>query len=264
MVIHGEGNEQPKEVPRALTDRAISVRRLSRNMELSGSGFGGLVRHPRPLEPHRYRRRTGIHPSAENLWGALPGPFAQTDTPSSTAPKTITVLTPELKARILQTMRLNRQAFQESAVLQRYGETRPPQNHPGVPGVRSTADEQREPAAQYPATKARMTKRTIRRPGSQIVSRRLGGLAGKRLDPLPQHVLLRMPGFLARHPRLLSFQLRLNSVSSKRSAIDDQGYMPDGTKVKLEKGWKFLGPDPDRVPNVGAAFSYCTTDGRPH
>ena len=40
--------------------------------------------------------------------------------------------------------------------------------------------------------------------------------------------------------------------------------MPDGKKARLQKGWNFLGPDPKTVPDVGKAFAYCATDGRPH
>ena len=73
------------------------------------------------------------------------------------APTPITVLSPELKAKILQAMRLNRQAFQASEVLQRYGETRhrritrrssrgSPANEHGragfpIPGVQGAHDE---------------------------------------------------------------------------------------------------------------------------
>ena len=36
------------------------------------------------------------------------------------------------------------------------------------------------------------------------------------------------------------------------------------TRVELLKGWNFIAPDPASVPDAGAAFKYCATDGRPH
>ena len=60
-----------------------------------------------------------------------------------------------------------------------------------------------------------------------------------------------------------TFQLRLPSVSRTRSAWDD-GYLVDGTKLPIQKGWNFLGPDPAKVPDVATAFNYCVVDGRPH
>ena len=173
-------------------------------------------------------------------------------------------MTPELKAKILQAMRLNRQAFQESAVLKRYGETRPPKTHPALLACDLPRTSSGKPAAQYPATKARTTQRPY--PETALVDclSTKGGLAGKRAKPLAQHYYCGLPGFSPDIRGCFTFQLRLDSVSPTRSAVDDAGYMPDGRMLKLEKGWNFLGPDPKTVPDVKAAFGYCTTDGRPH
>jgi hypothetical protein len=184
--------------------------------------------------------------------------------PKPPAPTPVKVLTPELKASILAAMRLNRQAFQETAVLARYGEKRPPATHPAFVACDLPRTSAGEPASQYPAVKARTTKRVY--PEARIVDclDTRGGLDGTRAKPLAQHYYCGLPGFSPDIRGCFTFQLRLSSVSTERSAIDDDGYLPDGTKLKLRKAWNFLGPDPTKVPDPAAAFAFCATDGRPH
>jgi hypothetical protein len=88
-------------------------------------------------------------------------------------------------------------------------------------------------------------------------------LSGTRASPLVQHYYCGLPGLSPDIRGCFTFQLRLPGVSNTRSAWED-GYLPDGTTLPLEKGWDFLGPDPKTVPDVGKAFGYCATDGRPH
>jgi hypothetical protein len=183
--------------------------------------------------------------------------------PQPAAPTPITVLTPQLKASILAAMRLNRQAFQETAVLERYGETRPPTTHPAFVACDLPRTSTGEPASQYPAAKARTTKRVYLEARLVDCLGTKGGLSGKRAEPLAQHYYCGLPGFSPDIRGCFTFQLRLSSVSPSRSAVDDDGYLPNGTKVKLEKTWNFLGPDPNKVPDPAAAFAFCATDGRP-
>ncbi len=49
---------------------------------------------------------------------------------ASAPPAQTTGLTPEMKARVLDAMRLNRRAFQAPAILARYEEERLPKDHP--------------------------------------------------------------------------------------------------------------------------------------
>ncbi len=183
---------------------------------------------------------------------------------SPTAATPITTLTPELRTRILEAMRLNRRAFHDAAVLKRYGEARPAQDHPafvtcGLPRTTGGA-----PAAQYPAASARAAERPYREAAFVDCLGTTGGLAGTRAKPLAQHYYCGLPGFSPDIRGCFTFQLRLDSVSAKRSAIDTEGYLPGGTKRSLEKRWNFLGSDPKKVPDVAKAFEYCATDGRPH
>ena len=89
-----------------------------------------------------------------------------------------------------------------------------------------------------------------------------GGLSGTRASPLAQHYYCSLPGLSPDIRGCFTFQLRLPSVSRTRSAWED-GFLVDGTKVPVEKGWKFLGPDPAKVPDIPTAFNYCVVDGRP-
>ena len=90
-----------------------------------------------------------------------------------------------------------------------------------------------------------------------------GGLAGTRASPLAQHYCCSLPGLSPDIRGCFTFQLRLPRVSRTRRAWDE-GYLVDGTKLPIQKGWNFLGPDPAKVPDVATAFNYCVVDGRPH
>jgi hypothetical protein len=176
----------------------------------------------------------------------------------------VTVLTPDLRARILAAMRLNRQTFQEDKVLKRYGETRPPITQPALLACDLPRTASGAPASQYPAPKARSKARPYTEAKVADCLGTTGGLSGTRAAPLTQHYYCSLPGLSPDIRSCFTFQLRLPSVSPKRSVWDEAGYLPDGTKLRLEKGWNFLGPDPDVVPDAAAAFGYCATDGRPH
>jgi len=190
---------------------------------------------------------------------APPGP-----TSSRAAPAPVKKLTPKLKAEILAAMRLNRQAFQENAVLKRYGDERPPADHPALVKCELPRTSTGAPASQYPAKKAQTTERAYRESDLVDCLATKGGLTGTRAEPLAQHYYCGLPGFSPDIRGCFTFQLRLKSVSPTRSAVDDNGYMPDGRTRKLEKGWDFIGDDPDTLPDVAKAFAYCATDGRPH
>jgi hypothetical protein len=183
---------------------------------------------------------------------------------ASAPPHQTTALTPELKARILEAMRLNRRAFQAPDILARYGEERPPTDHPVFTSCDLPRTSEGEPASQYPAPQARTTARSYSEAAIVDCLETRGGLAGTRAKPLTQHYYCSLPGLSPDIRACFTFQLRLPKVSRTRHINDDQGYMPNGTRTRLKKGWDFLGPDPDQVPDVGAAFQYCATDGRPH
>jgi hypothetical protein len=161
-------------------------------------------------------------------------------------------------------MRLNRQAFQEGSVLKRYAEARPPADHPALASCELPRTATGAPAAQYPARQARTTERTYKESAVVECLETKGGLTGSRARPLAQHYYCTFPGFSPDIRGCFTFQLRLSKVSTARSAVDDQAYLASGRKGKLKKGWDFLGPDPDVVPDVAKAFAYCATDGRPH
>jgi hypothetical protein len=184
--------------------------------------------------------------------------------PPSPAAGSVTELTPELRARILTAMRLNRQTFQEDAVLKRYGETRPPITEPALVACDLPRTASGAPASQYPAAQARSKPRPYTEAKVADCLGTTGGLSGTRAAPLAQHYYCTLPGLSPDIRGCFTFQLRLPSVSRTRSVWDDAGYLPDGTKLPLEKGWNFLGPDPAVVPDAAAAFGYCATDGRPH
>jgi len=175
----------------------------------------------------------------------------------------LTALTPELKARILGAMRLNRQAFQEDAVLKRYGESRSPKTHPALVACELPRTPSGAPAASYPAPQAHATPRPYTEAKVTECLGTTGGLSGTRAAPLAQHYYCSLPGLSPDIRGCFTFQLRLPRVSRTRS-VWEEGFLPDGTKLPLEKGWNFLGLDPTSVPDVRQAFSYCATDGRPH
>jgi hypothetical protein len=181
----------------------------------------------------------------------------------SGAPPRTTTLTPQLRARILASMRLNRQTFQEKAVLERYGEQRPPASHAALLACELPRTPDGGPAAHYPAAAARATARPYTEAKVADCLGTTGGLSGTRASPLAQHYYCSLPGLSPDIRGCFTFQLRLPRVSRTRATWED-GFLPDGTKLPLERGWNFLGPDPATVPDVGAAFNYCATDGRPH
>jgi len=193
------------------------------------------------------------------------GEEASTDgqPPKPEATRPTTPLTPELKAKILGAMRLNRQTFQDDVVLKRYGEARPPTDHPALVACALPRTSSGGPAAQYEAPQARTTPRPYTEVKVADCLSTTGGLSGTRATPLVQHYYCSLPGLSPDIRGCFTFQLRLPSVSRTRSAWEE-GFLPDGTKLPLEKGWNFLGPDPTTVPDVAKAFSYCATDGRPH
>jgi hypothetical protein len=201
---------------------------------------------------------------ARTVTGALQA--SQTPGPASAppaAPKPMTVLTPELRARILAAMRLNRQTFQEDAVLKRYGQDRPPAAHAALVACDLPRTAGGGPAAQYASRPAHTTPRPYTQAKVADCLGTTGGLSGTRATPLVQHYYCSLPGLSPDIRGCFTFQLRLPRVSRKRS-IWEEGFLSDGTKLPLEKGWNFLGPDPARVPDAGEAFSYCAADGRPH
>jgi hypothetical protein len=182
----------------------------------------------------------------------------------ASAPAQTTRLTRELKGQILEAMRLNRRAFHAPAILARYGEERPPQDHPAFVSCDLPRTSTGEPASQYPAKQARTTARSYSEAAIVDCLETTGGLAGTRAKPLTQHYYCSLPGLSPDIRACFTFQLRLPKVSRTRTITDEQGYMPDGRRTELVKGWNFLGPDETQVPDVGAAFNYCATDGRPH
>jgi hypothetical protein len=188
----------------------------------------------------------------------------QPATQPAATPAKITELTPELRGNILTAMRLNRRAFQDRAILARYGEERLPQADAALVSCDLPRTPTGEPASQYPASQARTTPRAYSEAAIVDCLETTGGLAGTRADPLTQHYYCSLPGVSPDIRACFTFQLRLPKVSRKREILDDRGYLPDGTKTQLLKGWNFLGPDPTVVPDAAAAFSYCLTDGRPH
>ena len=175
-----------------------------------------------------------------------------------------TSLTPELKTKILDAMRLNRRAFQDPAILARYGEKRPPASDPVFTSCDLPRTAAGEPASQYPAKAARSTARSYSEAAIIDCLETTGGLAGKRAKPLTQHYYCSLPGVSPDIRACFTFQLRLPSVSPKRDIVDEVAFMPDGTRVEILKGWNFIASDPASVPDAGAAFKYCATDGRPH
>jgi hypothetical protein len=193
---------------------------------------------------------------------ADPVPASSTQPPAP--PAKITVLTPELKAKILEAMRLNRRAFQESAILARYGDKRLQADHPAFVSCDLPRTPTGEPASQYPASTARTTPRAYSEAAIVECVGTKGGLEGKRAKPLTQHYYCSLPGLSPDIRACFTFQLRLPRVAPKRDITDDHGYLPDGTRLQLVKGWDFLGPDPNNLPDAGEAFKYCATDGRPH
>jgi hypothetical protein len=204
-----------------------------------------------------------IGSGGERVASGAASPSQPPKPPPATPPPT-TKLTPELKAKILAAMRLNRQTFQDDAVLERYGEKRPPTTLPAFGACDFPRTKDGSPAAHYPATIARTTPRPYAEVKVAECLGTTGGLTGTRAAPLVQHYYCSLPGLSPDIRGCFTFQLRLPSVSRTRASWDDDGYMPDGKKARLQKGWNFLGPDPKTVPDVGKAFAYCATDGRPH
>jgi len=187
---------------------------------------------------------------------------ASANQPAAPAPPP-TPLTPELKAKILAAMRLNRQTFQEDAVLTRYSESRPPATLPAIVACELPRTASGAPAPQYPAAVARTTARPYAETKVADCLGTTGGLSGTRATPLVQHYYCSLPGVSPDIRGCFTFQLRLPSVSRTRS-VWEEGYLPDGKKLPIQKGWNFLGPDPATVPDVKTAFGYCASDGRPH
>jgi hypothetical protein len=173
-------------------------------------------------------------------------------------------LSPELRTRILEAMRLNRQAFQPLDLLARYGEERLPANHPALTSCDLPRTSTGEPASQYPVSAALKTARPYSEAAMVDCLETTGGLAGTRAKPLTQHYYCSLPGLSPDIRACFTFQLRLPKVSRKRDITDEHGYMPNGRRVSLLKSWNFLGPDTTQVPDVAEAFNYCATDGRPH
>jgi hypothetical protein len=175
----------------------------------------------------------------------------------------LTTLTLELKAQILEVMRLNRQTFQDDAVLKRYGEARTAATHTALVACGLPRTPAGAPAAYYSAPQAHSTPRPYTEDKVVDCLGTTGGLSGTRAAPLAQHYYCSLPGLSPDIRGCFTFQLRLPRVSRTRS-VWEEGFLPDGTPLPLEKGWNFLGPDTNTVPDVKQAFGYCAKDGRPH
>ena len=178
----------------------------------------------------------------------------------SPAPPT-TGMSAELKTEILAAMRLNRRAFQAPGVLLRYQEERL-KEHPAFAACELLRTSSGDPASQYPAPKARTTKRVHTDAAVLKCLETTGRLTDKGSDLLARHYFCGLPELSPDLRACFTFQRRPSSVSPMRSIVDD-GFLPDGTKVKLEKGWSFLGSDPERAPDVATVLKACATDGRP-
>ena len=183
-----------------------------------------------------------------------PGPPSR----RSTAPGPNTPFTPELRAKILTAMRLNRRTFQDDAVLRRYRESRPPISDPTLLACNLPRTPAGAPAAHYPAPEASTDPRPYTEAKVAECLSTTGGLAGTRASLLVQHYYCSLPGVSPDIRGCFTFQLRLPSVSRTRS-VWEEGYLTNGTKLRLEKCWNFLGPDLKTVPDAATAFTYCAT-----
>jgi hypothetical protein len=211
---------------------------------------------------------------------------------AATTPQLITQLDSTLKAKILESMRLNRQTFQEQKVLDRYAEKRPAidllvdYNGSQVP-LFSTCGLMRkpndtdpslgEPIPQYPWVKSQAPNYqqvNIRHyEEAEVVDclKTSSGLAGKKPEPLQQHYYCGFTGFSPDIRSCFTFQIRVSS--SVRSAVDDFAIRDNGDRYKLEKRWAFAGTPQEMIdakaakqvqPHViESAFRYCSIDGRP-
>ena len=185
-----------------------------------------------------------IRPPQQQTPPAAPEPI------SRAKPKPATALTPELRAKILSAMRLNRQAFQEDAVLKRYGQSSSAGDASGIVACDLPRTSSGGPAAHYQAAKARTTPRPYTEVKVADCLGTTGGLSGTRASPLVQHYYCSLPGLSPDIRGCFTFQLRLPRVSRTRSTWEE-GFLADGTKLPLQKGWNFLGPDPAVVPGRG-------------
>ena len=200
---------------------------------------------------------------------AMASPAASTSSASSAssaaeAQPATTPMTAELRAKILAAMRLNRQTFQEDAVLKRYsGE--PPGGDPARARFLRAAANREWCAGGSVSGSEGARQRRVRTAETKVADclGTSGGLAGTRATPLVQHYYCSLPGVSPDIRGCFTFQLRLPSVSRTRSVWED-GFLPNGKPAPIQKGWNFLGPDPKTVPDVKTAFNYCATDGRPH
>jgi len=181
--------------------------------------------------------------------------------PSPGTPPRITSLSSALRAKILNAMRRNRRAFQDDAVLARYGERRPASD-PAFATCELPRTADGGPAATFPAAAASKSPYPYSETKVADCLGTTGGLAGTKASPLQQHYYCSLPGLSPDVRACFTFQLRLPGVSRTRS-VWGEGFTPDGKKIPIEKTWKFAGSDPSKLPDAGAVFNSCVVDGRP-
>lgn len=186
------------------------------------------------------------------------GLLAETAAPAAPA----TAWSGELKTKILDAMRLNRRAFGAPGVLLRSGEERL-KDHPAFATCHLTRTKSGDPASLYPSPKAQVAKRVVTDLSVLRCLESTTTLDGKPLNLLARHYYCALPDLSPDIRSCFAFQIRPDKVSSVRSIVDPEGFLPDGTKVGLEKRWSFLGTDPEHAPDVAAVVKSCTTDGRP-
>lgn len=188
----------------------------------------------------------------------------------------------KLRSQILDTMRLNRRAFQSEKVINRYGDSReqladtePVLKHCGLP-----RDSNGHPLPQY-SQSFENPDHGIRADYSESkgVLRCLetrSGLAGVRAEPLAQHYYCTLPGNSPEIRSCFTFQIRVssNTRSNSHKNIFVRDAATDSPRImgNAKKEWLFAGTQKDfqdakdnqSIPQhvLNKVANYCSSDGR--
>lgn len=185
----------------------------------------------------------------------------------------------QFKHEILNTMVLNRRAFQSKKVLKRYDEKRLlPDESIALEQCGQPLNTQGTPLLQYPVSfsKPEHSAKSIYSESNGVLGclATTSGLASIRAEPLAQHYYCTFPGISPEIRSCFTFQIRVSS--STRSNTYKNIPVESGGTVRIvkkaKKSWLFAGSDKDfmdarktkTIPKhlIEKAFTYCSVDGR--
>ena len=193
--------------------------------------------------------------------------------PAAPDPETSVVDFGVHRSKILEVMRLNRAAFHQAEVLDRFGQRRPDKSlfaKVGLPRVAShpkkgtVASLGNHPASHYTgAFKPQISEYMEASFVACLQAKR--GFDGTPAPLLVKHYYCTLPGMNPDIRSCFTFKTRDRSVSGADGAVDDFGFGPNGeTEYKVVKEWDFISEhSEDSSARTKEGYFQCLQDGTP-